>query len=108
MNNKFLEDDVVYNKMVSDAEKYRKPDVRYPDFTCYPRKRPDKIHIKFEDRHWENKILYFVYRVWRLFHVSCWFYFFPFTVLIFTYGWPLFMLQQGKITKIEEEVEGGF
>ena len=107
-NNKFLEDDVVYNKMVSDAEKTRKPDVRYPDFTCYPRKRPDHIHIKFEDRHWENKILYMVYRVWRLFHVSCWFYFFPFTVLIFTYGWPLLMLQRGKITKIEEEVEGGF
>ena len=101
LRNRQMEDDEVYNKMVKDADKTRKKGVRYPDFTCYPRKRPKNIYIKWEDRHWENKCLYMIYRIWRLFHVSCWFYFFPFTILIFTYCWPLLMLKIGKIDKIE-------
>ena len=101
LRNRQMEDDEVYNKMVKDADKTRKKGTRYPDFTCYPRKRPKNIYIKWEERHWENKCLYMIYRIWRLFHVSCWFYFFPFTILIFTYCWPLLMLKIGKIDKIE-------
>lgn len=86
--------------MIDTADKTRKPDTKYPDFTKYPRKRPDKIHIAYKDRSFENAFFYMVYRSWRLFHISCWFYFFPFTVLIFTYTWPLFMLYTGKIDKI--------
>ena len=91
--NRKMDDDPVYKHMKWVADKTRKKDTKYPDFTKYPRRRPEQIRISWEDRHWENKCMYMVYRIWRLFHVSCWFYFFPFTVLIFTYSWPLLMLQ---------------
>jgi len=77
----------------------------YANFDKYPRGRPSTIYINYEKRHWENKIFYLVYRIWRLFHVSCWFYFLPFTILIITYYWPLHMLKIGKIDSIQEEQE---
>lgn len=61
------------------------------NFTEYPLNRPEKIHIDFWDRHWENKIFYLIYRVIRIVHVSIWFYFFPLLALVVNYfGEPFY------------------
>ena len=52
----------------------------------YPYNRPERIYLGFWQRHWENKIFFFVYKLIRVFHVSVWFYFFPFLALIFNYA----------------------
>jgi len=97
-----MDKDWVYEKMKRTADEKNEA---YPDFKKYPRKRPETVHIAFLDRHYENAFFYFVYKLWRLFHVSLWFYFFPFIVLIVTYAWPQYMLRSGDIDKIIEQKE---
>jgi len=62
---------------------------RVNKFEVYPHKRPKMIRIKFSDRHPENKCFYLIYRAFRVFHVTIWFYFFPFLALLATYFFPL-------------------
>ena len=76
-----LEYDEVHERM--------KETLPHIDFTKYPHKRPTHIRINFSDRHWENKIFYVVYKFWRIFHVTIWFYFFPFLALVITYAVPI-------------------
>ena len=53
----------------------------------FPYNRPAKIRLDFWGvRNWENKIMYAIYKCIRIFHVSVWFYFFPFVILLFNYG----------------------
>ena len=57
------------------------------DTSKYPYKRPEKIHLDFwHSRPFENKIKYLIYKTIRVVHVSVWFYFFPFLMLIFNYA----------------------
>ena len=76
-----LEYDEAYENMMATQ-----PNV---DFESYPRKRPTHIRINFLDRHWENKIFFMVYKFFRIFHVTVWFYFFPFLALMITYAVPI-------------------
>ena len=63
----------------------------YYDFERYPRQRPANLRIDFwDDRHWENKIFFLIYRGIRFFHVTIWFYFFPFIAIVLTYLIPLY------------------
>ena len=81
MQNVNLEYDEVYEKMMETQPN--------ADFESYPRKRPEKIRINFCERHWENKIFYASYKLVRVFHVTVWFYFFPFLALLVTYAVPV-------------------
>ena len=76
-----LEYDEVYEKMTETQ-----PSV---NFESYPRQRPTNIRINFFDRHWENKVFFCVYKFFRIFHVTVWFYFFPFLALMTTYAVPI-------------------
>lgn len=76
-----LEYDEVYERMVETNP--------HIDFESYPRKRPTHIRINFFERHWENKVFYMIYKFWRIFHVTIWFYFFPFLALLITYAVPI-------------------
>ena len=51
-------------------------------------KRPTSISLTNDSRNWENYFLYRWYKVLRVFHVSIWFYPFPFIVLIVMYMKP--------------------
>lgn len=103
LQNRPLDKDPVYEKMKRTAEESGNKE--YPDFKKYPRKRPENMHIDFFERSFENACFYMIYKLWRLFHVSLWFYFFPFIVLIITYAWPQYMLRKGSITEIIEQQE---
>ena len=65
----------------------------YYDFEKYPRQRPDNLRIDFWERHWENKIFFAIYRMIRFFHVTFWFYFFPFIAIVLTYIIPLLKMR---------------
>lgn len=57
----------------------------------FPYNRPEKIYLDFWNvRSFENKVMYLVYRFIRIIHVSVWFYFFPFLMLIFNYAQDVF------------------
>ena len=47
------------------------------------------IKIEFKSRRIDNKILYLLYKVLRIFYVSCFFYFVPFTAIIISTLMPL-------------------
>ena len=49
------------------------------------------IYISFWDRSFLNKILWCIYKVYRILYVSIWFYFLPFVVIIGSYAVPLIM-----------------
>jgi len=63
------------------------------------------VHIAFGERTFENAVFYCFYKALRIFHVSIWFYFFPFIVMILTYTYPQYMLMKGRITEIIEQQE---
>ena len=39
---------------------------------------PEYIGLSFQRRKWDNKLLYGLYKILRIFHVSLWYYFAPF------------------------------
>ena len=92
-DNEPLAYDPVYEKMMETQPK--------ADFTCYPRKRPETIRVFFGDRALENKFFYLIYKFFRIFHVTIWFYFFPFLALLVTYGAPII----SKLASEEQEEE---
>ena len=93
-----LERDPVYDLIVKDEKARKNSDKSM--FETYPRKRPENMRIDFwNDRSFENKVFYLVYRAFRVFHVTIWFYFFPFLALLATYYYPL-------ISKDSEVAEG--
>lgn len=47
------------------------------------------IYISFWDRSFFNKVFWVIYRFLRVFYVSFWFYFVPFTVIVGSYIIPL-------------------
>ena len=59
---------------------------------------PKSYYISFLDRSFLNKILWFIYKAYRSFYVSVWFYFLPFVCIIASYTLPL-MLDHGLFTK---------
>jgi len=60
----------------------------------FPNNRPEKIWIDFfETRNFENKIMYLIYKFSRIIHVSIWFYFLPFLMLILNYAQTWFIKQ---------------
>ena len=76
-----MEPDPVYEKVARRGKK------KGLNMKVYPYNRPKKIRLDFWTvRSFENKVLYAVYKCIRVFHVSIWFYFFPFVILLFNYG----------------------
>jgi hypothetical protein len=49
------------------------------------------IKISFKDRSFVNKVLMYIYRVYRSIYVSLWFYFFPFLCLLGSFYIPYFV-----------------
>ena len=63
----------------------------------FPHNRPERIWIDFwKTRNFENKIMYSIYKFVRVIHVSIWFYFLPFLMLIFNYAQTWFIEQPGE------------
>ena len=58
-------------------------------------KRPRTIRLYWKDRTVSNKVLFAVYKVLRVLHVSLWFYQVPFIFLIGMYFVPIFNKFQG-------------
>ena len=52
------------------------------------------IHISFWQRSFANKLLWLVYKAFRVFYVSVWFYFLPFVVIMGSYLIPLYMTKK--------------
>jgi hypothetical protein len=81
--------DLVYELMIKDDIAKMGKEETLQKYAEYPRKRPESIRINFSDRAFENQVYYLVYRAFRVFHVTIWFYFFPFLALLATYYFPL-------------------
>ena len=62
-----------------------------PTFKIY---RPNSMQIPgyFRHRPLYADVEYVIYRFWRVFFITIWFYFFPIIVLIFSYLMPLLTL----------------
>ena len=74
----------------------RSADVRQNDpdnFEEYER-IPTHIRVQFSDRTWGNMLLYLLYKVFRIFYTSVWFYFLPFVAMICSYAVPYYACQQ--------------
>lgn len=57
------------------------------DETDPQKTRPMRITLL--SRHWKNKILFILYKLLRMFYVSCFYYFLPFSVVVFSTLIPL-------------------
>lgn len=64
------------------------------------------IHLSFKQRSCLGKFLAIVYRIYKLFYVTFWFYFLPFTALLGSFFIPYFvkMLRGENETAIDPEV----
>ena len=49
---------------------------------------PTHVHVSFTERQCLNKCLYFIYRAFRLFFTTVWFYFAPILALFASYAIP--------------------
>ena len=54
-------------------------------------KLPTHIKVDFKERTWGNKILYLIYKLFRILLVSFWFYFVPFVAMFASYVIPAYM-----------------
>ena len=52
---------------------------------------PTHMYIGFYSRKWDNKVLYILYKIFRIFLVSFWFYFVPFVAMFASYVIPFYM-----------------
>ena len=52
---------------------------------------PTHVKVEYSERTWGNKILYLIYKVFRLLLVSFWFYFVPFVAMFASYVIPAYM-----------------
>lgn len=50
-----------------------------------------KIFLSFTDRTLDNKFFRIIYKIYRIFYVSVWFYFLPFIALLGSYYLPYLM-----------------
>ena len=50
-----------------------------------------KIFLSFTDRTLDNKFFRIIYKMYRIFYVSVWFYFLPFIALLGSYYLPYLM-----------------
>ena len=82
--NRIIREDIVYEEIVANSIE------KGIDKSKFPHNRPEKIHLNFLKRNWENKIFFAIYKIIRVFHVSIWFYFFPFIMLIWNYAQTIF------------------
>ena len=55
------------------------------------------IYVSFSQRSLTNKLLWLVYKAFRVLYVSVWFYFLPFIVIMGSYAIPLYMTKQPLI-----------
>ena len=51
---------------------------------------PTHIRVQFSDRTLGNKLLYLLYKVFRILYTSVWFYFLPFVAMICSYAVPYY------------------
>jgi len=65
---------------------YVRGDIEF-DETDLHKKRP--LRITLLSRHWKNKTLFILYKALRMFYVSCFYYFLPFSVVVFSTLLPL-------------------
>ena len=54
-------------------------------------KLPTHIKVEWSERTWGNKILYLIYKLFRILLVSFWFYFVPFVAMFASYVIPAYM-----------------
>ena len=54
------------------------------------------LKIQFRDRTYGNKILYLAYKCIRIWYVSCYFYFYPFLVIVGSVLLPLFFSHENE------------
>ena len=49
------------------------------------------MKVGYSERTWGNKILYLIYKLFRIMLVSFWFYFVPFVAMFASYAIPAYM-----------------
>ena len=52
---------------------------------------PTHVKVGYSERTWGNKILYLIYKLFRIMLVSFWFYFVPFVAMFASYAIPAYM-----------------
>ena len=57
-------------------------------------KIPTHIIMTCSDRTWGNFLLYLLYKVFRIWYTSVWFYFLPFVAMICSYAVPYYSCRQ--------------
>ena len=83
-----------------DDETYMAVEKKQGDFTADP--KPVYIYIDFwKDRSCLQKMMRIVYKVFRSFYVSFWFYFLPFLPIFAAYLIPKYNQMTNQITPIE-------
>ena len=55
---------------------------------------PEFIHVSLSSRTCNNWVLYVVYRFFRIFYASFWFYFIPFSTIFISYWLPYYLVGQ--------------
>ena len=62
---------------------------------------PKHIYITFwGDRNWYNKLFFLIYKAFRLFIVSVWYYFIPFIAMISSFLIPAVVLMKEQTTRV--------
>ena len=58
---------------------------------------PKYIYVNFKDRICSNKVLYLLYKCFRILYITLWFYFLPFVVITLSFVIPLLSGNSKKI-----------